>query len=250
MLPCPCCVVARKPGAHALRLRHREIARRATKIGDQLDRAAFSATWLKLHAQEIADRANSDMDDGINSGSYGARSSDVSTPTERKALATLPTEKPDGTIIPGRRDEVARMVMAMVNALVEADRLTRKAELIMQNAERAGRWLVAMDREQARKLAETEQIKNDPKDETRSTTCANPNCQRVVSRTPNDRLRGGRCDACRMYLVRTQQERPRHLCALGDDVLSTDGLGLDESRLIVSPVREDGNKGTCRSRIP
>jgi len=209
-----------------MRLKHRAIARAARKIGDQSDRAAFSATWVRLHAQEIADRANSDMDDAIASTSYGSRSSDPATPTEAKALRY--------------GDQVTRMALALADALVEADRLTRKAELVMQNAERAGRWLLAMDAEEARKLAGTEEVKSNPEDETRSTVCANPNCQRVVARTPNDRLRGGRCDACRKYLDRNNVERPAFLCALGDAALSTEGLGLDTERLIVE--REEANR--------
>lgn len=203
-----------------MRLKYRAIARAARKISDQLDRGAFSATWLMVHAEDIAYRANSDMDDALSATSYGSRSSDAPTPTEAHAL-----QPPD---------PVTRVVLAMVNSMVEADRLTRRAELLMQNAERAGRWLLAMDAELARNETKDYAKRADTEDESAGSRCANPNCRKYVARTSNDRLRGGRCDACRKYLSRYSQERPRHLCALGDDLLGVDGLGLDAGRLIVS----------------
>jgi len=205
-----------------VRLKHRTVARVARKIGDQADRGAFSATWVRMHAEEIADRANADMDDAIASTSFGSRSSDPATPTDAKALEPA--------------DPVTRMVLALVRALTEADRLTRRAELELQNAERAGRWLLAMDPEKARNEAETYAQRTATDEGTKGSQCINPACQVYVARTAKDRLHGGRCDACRKHLERTGIERPAHLCALANDALGTGGLGLDNDRLIVEGV--------------
>jgi len=206
-----------------MRLKYRAIARAARKISDQSYNGISAATFLRENAQAIADRANADMDDAIASTSYGSRSSDPATPTEAKAMRG--------------GDQVTRVAHALAHALVEADRHSRRAELELQNAERAGRWLLAMDAEkasnEAAEYARRREVADTEDDETEGSRCKNPNCRQYVARTKNDRLRGGRCNPCRVYLDRNGIERPGHLCALGDDVLGTDALGLDVDRLIV-----------------
>lgn len=210
-------------GSPLRKLKHRSVRRGALVIGQHLDVAALSASWLARWSGQITDRANSDMDDAPRGISYEARTrgGDAGSSTELAALASP--------------DEIAAHAHRLAEHMAAGARFARLAMLELQAAERCGRWLLPMDRENARKLAEAEEVQLDETDETRSAQCANPNCRRIVARTPNDRLRGGRCNACRMYLDRNDHERPAHLCALSgdiDDVLSVDGLGLDQSRLI------------------
>lgn len=207
-------------------MKHRQVARAAAAGEHDLYYASLALGWLRQNAEHVATRANDDMDDAPRGVCYEPRSRSgqgPGTPTEARALSDMP-------------DHIALAVAAVTEHLAKARRNAHIALQHAQRAERAARSLLAMDPEEARKLSITEEVKHDEGDETRSTVCANPNCQRVVARTRNDRLRGGRCDACRKYLDRTSSERPRHLCALDDDLLGTDGLGLDETRLIVEEL--------------
>lgn len=203
------------------RLQHRQLARTALAAEQDFGHAGFSVTWLKRNAETISNRVNCDIDDAPRGISYEphARTSGPSTPTEAKALQ--------------RGDQIAAQALEMLAQLREARRFARLARLAAQRAEQLGSNLLAMDAKRADELARTEEVKADPEDETRSTVCANRHCQRIVSRTPNDRLRGGRCNACRMYLDRNGMERPRHLCAIDEDATGMEALGLDPERLIV-----------------
>lgn len=200
------------------RLKHRQLARTAAACEADMDQAALALTWLRLNASEIAVRANSDMDDAPAGICYEPRprgGSDANTPTETKAMR-------------GQQDVAGQGARHLVRLLVEARDAARTAREKAEKAERVGRSLLAMEHDRAEQLVGVEQVKHDEDDTTKSAVCANPNCKRIVSQTPNDRLRGGRCDACRMYFTRNGIERPRELCAQGPDVL--------ELQLCCSPV--------------
>lgn len=207
-----------------MKLKHREIARQAATIKWHLENCVSDVDFLRLKADKIAGRANDDMDDGVRGISYdkkGGRSSGPSDPVGAHLVA-------------GQRDDVAAAASALVAHLAEGLRLAKQAERHLDIAERAGRSLLAIDPKTASELATADAIAN--KEQTLQAQCANPACGALVAGTPNDRLRGGRCDPCRMYLTRNGLERPRHLCAIGEDMTGSEALGLDDSKVIVSEV--------------
>jgi hypothetical protein len=183
-------------------VKHRQLARLAARIEQDLNDAGFAATWVRRNAEDVARRANSDMDDAVAGICYepSPRSGDPSNPTERKALAAS-------------GDMVAKAVQAMDSRLRSAKQHAYQARLDAQAAENIGRSLLAIEAEHASQIAGADQLQNDEQDQRKGYVCANLHCQRTVSNTPNDRLRSGRCDACRKYLVRNGVERPAHLCS-------------------------------------
>lgn len=180
------------------RLDARRLSRAAATIESHLGDAGFSATWIKLNSTTVTGRANSDMDDAPAGICYEPRprSTDVSDSTQRKATS-------------GRRDPVAAQVYALETAISEAVNLAKCLALVMRRAENAAKNLTAIPDEEAQRLAGAEELKLSEADTRKNASCKV--CQNTVSRTPNDRLRGGRCDACRMYLERHGVERPRDL---------------------------------------
>jgi hypothetical protein len=165
-------------------LKHRQLARLAADI-------ETSAIWLKKNAQTIARRAHNDTDGGFGSGAGTGRSSGPNKPTERKALSQA-------------RDEVAIAARRLNHALEIAAHELRIAQAV-------GSSLLALPETEAHALATFDEIADDQK---RSVECANPVCGALVARTPNDRLRSGRCEPCYRYRRRTGLERPRPLCDL------------------------------------
>lgn len=203
-----------------MRVKHREILRAAARIEEPLYYAGLALSFAKTNATQIANRANSDMDDAPRGISYepSPRSSDISDPTGRKA-----TSPPD---------QIAVRAAMMMAAYGEAERLARQLRTVLERAENMGRSLLPIDADNASQLAGADQVH----DEGKAYICANRSCQVTVSNTPNDRLKEGRCSACYMYRRRNGEERPRHLCALSggtDEVVGVDGLGLDHDRIIV-----------------
>lgn len=195
-----------------MRLKHREISR-------QLQELITRAQGLERDCETFCYRANTDMDDGISGVSYGGngRGSGHSDPVGRR-------------IEVGRRDQVADAAKTLVRAINEALRAVKQAD-------KAGFSLLALSETEAQALTNDE-VAHHAEEQTLSATCANPACRRPVARSKNDPLKAGRCQACYMHWYRSgfNEERPRHLCALDSRVgiASSDGLGLDDSRLIVA----------------
>ena len=79
--------------------------------------------------------------------------------------------------------------------------LARAGDVLEQTLRALGRLRV-LDPERAKWLSE----KTEP---TAGAPCAN--CGRWVEGTPQDRIRGGRCEACAKYRSRNGAERPKHL---------------------------------------
>lgn len=212
-------------GSMSKRADDRSIARTANVGIWHLEGAWKAAEWLRVNGNDVAKRYNTDRDEAISGVSYDTKSrqSGPSRPCESRAIDR-------------RADDITKAGAALKYHLAEGHRHSKDAEKHFELAERAGRALLAIPEDEAKRLSEAEEIKHDPNDETRSLQCNNPDCLRVVSNTPNDRLRKGRCDACRVYFDRHGIERPKHLCAIGADVLSSDALGLDVERLIVEDV--------------
>lgn len=211
-----------------MRVRHRDLARTAARVEENLGHANAAVTWIKINATIIAARANDDIDDGIRGVSYEPtpRGSDISDPVGRKAT--------------GPADPVTRSVVALATLLKEADHLARQARLAAERAENTARSLLAIDADVASQLAGADQVHDNTEGGKvlKGYVCGNLHCQAPVSNTANDRLRSGRCMACHRYRLRTGEERPAHLCAISsgdlEQLTGTDGLGLDHERLLTS----------------
>jgi hypothetical protein len=193
-----------------LRIKHRTLARNATAIGAMGDRSGLHASFIKLNAERIALRYNTDVDDSPGGIAYDAKSrcTGPSTPTEAKALA-------------GTKDEVERLGRSMVQAMSAAAKHLAAAEKLMAMAESAAARLLPISDKAAQALL-ADEVQHEEGDTTKGSVCANLACRALVARTPNDRLREGRCRACYVYRKRTGHERPRFLCV----------MELDESRVV------------------
>lgn len=187
------------------KLKHRELK-------DWLQEILTRAQALHAEIEGLCIRANTDMDDGFPVSSLGGGS-------------RTGHGDPVGTKATGRPDDVgaaAEDLRAQILAALKAVRLADKRA-----------WGIrALTPDEARILSEKDEIANRPEQQTIQPHCANNNCQRLVARTREDPLRGGRCDACRKYLDRNGVERPKTLCDLTNDAVGT--LGLDADRLVIA----------------
>lgn len=190
-----------------MKLKHREIAR-------TLDEIVKRAQSLRDECESLCIRANTDMDDGISGISY-----------DGKSRQSGPSDPVGSRVERNRRDKVAETAKVFRQSVEDAFR-------VINRAEKAGWSLRALDEKEAQALTNDE-ISN-TKEQTIQPHCANPHCQRLVARTANDRLRGGRCDACRKYLDRNGIERPKVLCDLSADAVST--LEIDQDRVVTTDV--------------
>lgn len=177
---------------------------------------------MERDCPEFCRRANDDMDSGISGVSYaggGSRRSGPADPVGERA---------------GRFDRPGTQAQDFHKALLAAYSAVKWLD--------AKAWaLMPMPEDLAKAMTKAEAGSEltgavDLSEQTRSATCANLACKALVSRSKNDRLREGRCQACYAYRRRTGMERPRHLCANTEDVVSTDALGLDMDRLLEEPA--------------
>lgn len=157
------------------------LTRTARRAVDQ--RAAIGELLKRLTPERIADldrRARFLAEpDGYPPGGGSGRGSDVSRPTERAAQQRIddaPQADPIGAQI--------RMVLA---ALSEAAGVLAPVDRWLRHLDAYGDQAVVRDR-------------------SRDGDCKC--CDRVVTGTPADRLRGGYCDACRKAYERWCAERP------------------------------------------
>jgi hypothetical protein len=177
------------------KLRSNDVRRDLTEIRDWM-------IALLEDVDRICRYANDFMDDGVSGVSYEGH---------RKG-----SEHPD--LLPKvearRRDNDAEKAAVKFGKIVEAMR--RDARQLSGIA-----WvLLPMDPKEASILAESDELANDPEQQTRQAQCKNKACGRLVARTVNDRLRGGRCDACRKHFERTGNERlPVEALALDENVI-------------------------------
>lgn len=176
--------------------------------------------WLDKHAQTISRRANDDADTGFGSGHNGGRSTGVNRPVERKALTRT---------VDDVRTQAARLRTCLEHAARE-----------LRIAQQAGSSLLALPDVEAHNLATQDELNDDG---TMSAECANPACGVLVARTPNDRLRSGRCDACYRYRRRTGDERPRHLCDADKPVAKTVEDHLAEMLAGIGPADTTTSSG-------
>lgn len=183
-----------------MRLKHREIVRQLTEIRqwcDELERDLPTVSYIVA----------TNTDDGVQGVSYDSkgRSSGPPDPVGEKACLL-------------RRDDVATAARDYQKAVLAA----------VTELRRAGKksWaLLPLPADEAKALTEQDEINDQG---TIQGCCINQNCGRLVARTANDRLHGGRCGACRMFLTRNGYERPRHLCEQGADALDAEALALTE----------------------
>lgn len=185
------------------------------RVLEVLNEIAARVAGMQRDCPEFCRRANDDSDSGVSGVSYGgSRSSGHGDPVGDRA---------------GRRDRTATQADQLWKALLTALDAVRVAD-------RKAWALLPMDADDAKTLTKADEVQ----DKTRQrlmAQCANPNCDHWFSGMGNDRPRGGRCNACRMYLDRNPgQERPRHLCAISEDATSSEALGLDMDRVIVEDV--------------
>lgn len=187
------------------KLQHRQVQRRLRDI------LAYLRSFEPRTA-ELCERANTDEDDGVAGIDYAGKSrkSGPSDPTQARAQH--------------RRDEIARAAHTIADALANIEHEARRMD-------RAAWSLMALSDDEARILAEKDEVAHRPEQQTISATCANMNCKRPVARTKDDRLREGRCENCYRYRHAHGVERPKLFCDAERNI--GEALGLDAERLIV-----------------
>lgn len=144
--------------------------------------------WLAARTVPIS-AANEFIDDGLQGISYDSvkRGGQDSTGPERAAMS-------------GRTDDVGKMAGDFMRDLEEAHRLLRRCRLHAVK--------LAVDWDEASRAA-AEGVARRSNEAAGSGDCSN--CGRLVSGSSVDRLRNGRCNACRVYWDRNGVERPKAL---------------------------------------
>lgn len=151
---------------------------------------AENAGWLAARSTLIS-AASDYIDDGRQAVRYDTvkRGGQEATGPERAALS-------------GHIDDIGIMAGEFMELLPEWERIGRRLRILAVKL--AVEWddvSRAAAEGKARRLAEPAGAGD----------CAN--CGRLVSGASRDRLRGGRCDACRKFLERNAYERPKELWA-------------------------------------
>ncbi len=183
------------------KLRKSDIVRDLTEIRN----------WCDIQLPDVPDMcrfANDFMDDGVSGVSYeGHRKGSDHTDLLPKVEAR-------------RRDDVER---AAIRYLKTLERIKKDIRELAGLA-----WTFQpMNHDEAQILADSDELANDPEQQTRQAQCKNKNCGRLVARTVNDRLYGGRCAACRMHFERNGLERiPVEALLLDENVIVTDVVNM------------------------
>lgn len=164
--------------------------RAPARAGDLIvavDQAIEDLTQLRHTMTEAVIRAHRDTDTGFSSGGSGEHVTQSSIPDRATAEHALQlADRPD-------------FVAANARKMVDAISATRA---MSQMALRCARTLLPITHERAEQLVA--EIEGGP------AICANCKCD--VWRTPNDRLRAGRCNPCYQYRIRHDGiERPQQL---------------------------------------
>jgi hypothetical protein len=189
----------RRSSAPPLPRQHRDGTRtwRTRDLLAQLDWLNAGMTELEADCETVLKRAVADHDDGTSSGSGpkvagghygedGAENGRVPSMVLARAERGNPIEQAVARLV-GR---VITMRAALHDALADAA------------------FLKGLDPELARELV----LEKKPTAAGRG-DCENPSCRRFVPGTPKDRLRSGRCDACRKWRINhAGEERPREVC--------------------------------------